>query len=181
MKEEYVLEKKIKSSVLYITQSAATAAIYVVLTVLFQPVSFGAVQLRVSEMLIVLPMFTSAAVPGLFIGCFFANILGGAVFWDVVFGSMATLIGAYFSYMLRNNRWLVPIPAVLSNALTVPFILKFAYGVDVPLPLLILYITAGEFISCYICGEILISAIQKHSNIFSPTQGTDNENNKNEE
>ena len=81
--------------VLRLTQGAAIAALYVVLTLIFAPISFGPVQLRIAEMLTILPLFTSAAVPGLFIGCLLANLLGGAVIWDVIFGSIATLIGAW--------------------------------------------------------------------------------------
>ena len=91
-----------------VTQGAAIAAIYVVLTLIFAPISFGVMQIRVAEMPTILPMFTPAAIPGLFLGCLMANILGGAVVWDVVFGSLATLIGAVGGYLLRRRRWLVP-------------------------------------------------------------------------
>ena len=97
-------------------QGGIIAALYVILTFIFAPISFGAVQVRIAEALTILPMFTSAAVPGLFVGCLLANIFGGAIIWDVVFGSIATLIGAVLGRMLRSNRWLVPIPAVVSNA-----------------------------------------------------------------
>ena len=112
--------------VTWITQGAAIAALYVVLTLVFAPISFGPVQLRVAEALCILPMFTPAAIPGLFIGCLIANLLGGGIVLDVVFGSLATLIGAVLGYMLRSNRWLVPLPAVIANALIVPFVLKLA-------------------------------------------------------
>ena len=104
----------------YITQSAVIAAIYVVLTVVFAPISFNVMQVRISEMLTILPLFTSAAIPGLFIGCILGNLLGGAIVLDVVFGSIATLIGAVGGYLLRKNRWLVPVPAVVANAVIVP-------------------------------------------------------------
>ena len=98
---------KTRSNALELAQAGVIAALYVVLTLVFAPISFGSVQLRVAEALTILPLFTSAAVPGLFVGCLVANIFGGAVLWDIIFGSIATLIGAYFSYRLRANRWSV--------------------------------------------------------------------------
>ena len=141
--------------------SAAIAAVYVVLTVIFAPISFSAVQVRIAEALTVLPMFSAAAIPGLFIGCVIGNILGGGVVLDVIFGSLATLIGAVGSYLLRNNRWLVPLPPIISNTLIIPFVLKYAYGMDLPILLIMLYILIGELLSCYVLGELLISLIEK--------------------
>lgn len=153
--------------VTWITQGAAIAALYVVLTLVFAPISFGPVQLRIAEALCILPMFTPAAVPGLFIGCLIANLLGGGIMLDVVFGSLATLIGAVLGYMLRSNRWLVPLPAVIANALIVPFVLKYGYGVvDVAVPVLMLQIAAGEILGCYVLGELFASALMKRKAIF---------------
>ena len=150
------------SKAIFITMSAAIAALYVVLTLIFAPISYGYIQVRISEMLAILPLFTPAAIPGLFIGCLFANLIGGAVIWDIVFGSIATLIGAAIGYLLRKNRWLVPIPAIVSNAVIIPLLMKYAYGIDVPIPLLILYIVIGEVISCYVLGEILGSILLRY-------------------
>ena len=150
----------------FITQSAVIAAIYVVLTVVFAPISFNVMQVRISEMLTILPLFTSAAIPGLFIGCILGNLLGGAIVLDVVFGSIATLIGAVGGYLLRKNRWLVPLPAIIANAVIVPFVLKYGYGVDMPIWIMMLYVAAGEIISCYILGEIFASLLQKNRNVF---------------
>lgn len=144
---------------LYIANGAMIAAIYVVLTLLFAPISYGAMQVRISEALSILPMFTSAAIPGLFVGCLLANLLGSAIVWDVVLGSLATLIGAPGSYLLRKNRWLVPIPPIVANALIVPPVLKYGYGVDMPLLLIAAYVALGEVVSCYGLGEILCSAL----------------------
>ena len=143
----------------YIAQGAAIAALYVVLTLIFAPISYGAVQVRIAEALTILPLFTSAAVPGLFVGCLIANIFGGGVIWDVIFGSLATLIGAWLGYKLRHNRWLVPIPAIVANTVIVPFVLRYGYGVDMPMILLFLSIAAGEIVGCYVLGEILASAL----------------------
>lgn len=89
-------------SVTFLTQAAMIAAIYVVLTMIFAPFSFGEVQVRVAEALTILPIFTPAAIPGLFVGCLIGNITGGAVLPDIIFGSIATLIGAVGTYQLRN-------------------------------------------------------------------------------
>ena len=107
---------------------AAIAAIYVALTMSFSAISFGPVQFRISEALCILPFFTPAAIPGLFIGCFLSNLLCGAAVMDVVFGSIATLIGAVGSYCLRHNKWLVCVPPILANAIIVPWVLRYAYG-----------------------------------------------------
>ena len=145
---------------LKITQGAVIAALYVILTMVFEPISFGAVQLRVAEALTILPLFTSAAVPGLFIGCLLANIMGGGIVVDIIFGSLATLIGAWLGYRLRANRWLVPIPAIAANTLIIPFVLKYGYGVaDMGLPLIAVCILIGEIGGCYVLGELLASAL----------------------
>ncbi len=155
-----------KKTARFITWSAVIAAIYVVLTVVFAPISFNVGQIRIAEMLTILPLFTPAAIPGLFIGCILGNLLGGAIVLDIVFGSIATLIGAVGGYLLRKNRWLVPIPAVVSNGIIVPLILKYGYGFDMPLELMMLYVTAGEIVGCYILGEILASILIKQDRIF---------------
>ena len=149
--------------VLKITQGALIAALYVVLTLVFAPISFGPIQLRVSEALIILPMFTPAAVPGLFIGCLLANLLGGAVILDVIFGSLATLIGAWLGYKPRANRWLVPVPEIAANTLIIPFVLCYGYGLqEIPIPLMAVYIAAGELLGCYVLGELLGSLLLRY-------------------
>ena len=148
--------------VLRITQGAVIAALYVALTMIFAPISFGPVQVRIAEALCIMPIFTPAAIPGLFLGCLIANFIGGGIILDVIFGSIATLIGAALGYMLRNNRWLVPLPAVIANALIVPFVLRYGYGVvDVAIPILMFQILIGEIAGCYVLGEILCTALMK--------------------
>ena len=153
---------------LYIVQAALIAAIYVVLTLVFKPISFDFIQVRIAEALTILPMFIPAAVPGLFLGCLIANFFGGAVLWDVIFGSLATLVGAFFSYKLKENRWLVPVPPIVANVIVVPLVLKYAYGIsEVPLLLMMVYIFVGEFVSCFILGELLASVlIKNHFSFF---------------
>ena len=160
-----------KRPALYIAQSAAIAALYVVLTLVFAPISFGAIQVRIAEALTILPMFTSAAIPGLFIGCILANLLGGGIVWDVIFGSLATLIGAALGYVLRRNRWLVPIPAVVSNTIIVPLVLRYGYGLDIPLPLLMVYIAVGEIAGCYVLGELFASVLMKYGDRIFKSAG----------
>ena len=156
---------------LFMAQGAAIAALFVVLTLAFVPISFAAVQVRIAEALTILPLFTPAAIPGLFIGCIIANLMGGAIIWDVIFGSIATLIGAYFGYRLRGNRWLVPVPAIISNTVIVPLVLRFGYGVDMPFILLVLSIAAGEIVGCYVLGEILATAMLAHKKEIFPQAG----------
>ena len=145
---------------LRIAHGAIIAAVYVVLCIVFQPISYGPVQFRIAEALTIMPLFTPAAIPGLFVGCVLANILGHGVILDVIFGSIATLIGAVLGYLLRRNRWLVPIPAVVANALIIPVVLRYVYGfTDVPIALEMLYILAGEVVGCYILGELLAAIL----------------------
>lgn len=107
---------KKQSNTLFLAQSAMIAAIYVVLTVILAPFSYGEVQVRVSEALTILPVFTPAAIPGLFVGCLISNILGGCILPDIIFGSIATLLGACFTYLLRNrNKFLAPLPPIISK------------------------------------------------------------------
>lgn len=155
-----------KGKAAYITQVAAIAAIYVVLVMLFSYTSFGPIQFRVAEALAILPYFTPAAVPGLFIGCLLSNILGGAAIWDVVFGSFATLVGAVGSRALRKHRWLVPLPPIVANTVIVPFVLKYAYGSEGMLPVFMLTVGIGEIIVCGVLGMILLFALNKYRNII---------------
>jgi uncharacterized membrane protein len=142
--------------------SALIAAIYVVLTLLLRPISYGPIQFRVSEALCVLPYFTPAAIPGVFIGCLISNLLGGAVLMDIVFGSLATLIGAIGSWLLRRNRWLVSLPPILSNTLIIPWVLKFAYGSEDLVWYMMITIGIGEILAIGVLGQLLISVLAKY-------------------
>ena len=150
----------------YLTQSAAVAAVYVLLTMLAAAMglSSGQIQARFSEALTILPCFLPAAVPGLFIGCLLSNILSGCVVWDVIFGSLATLLGAVGTRLLRKNRWLACLPPILANTVIVPFVLVYAYGVPEGIPYLMLTVGMGEVISCGILGQLVYSALDKHRN-----------------
>ncbi len=148
---------------LMMAQAAMIAAIYVVLTFLAN--AFGlanyAVQVRFSEALTILPYFTPAAIPGLFIGCLLSNILTGCAVPDIVFGSFATLAGSIFTYKLRKFKWLAPVPPIAANAVVVPFVLLYAYGIR-PLWLSFITVTIGEIISCGVLGMLLLFALEKY-------------------
>lgn len=150
-----------KNQTLFLTQAAMIATIYVVLTGLAAgfDLANGAIQVRFSEALTVLPFFTPAAVPGLTIGCLLSNILFSGNIFDIIFGTLATLLGAVGTRMLRKNRWLCSIPPIISNALIIPPVLTFAYHIPGGIPFQMLTVGAGEVICCLIFGQILISAL----------------------
>lgn len=158
--------KKSKKRVMFVTYSAVIAALYVVLTMLssMMGLSSGVIQVRFSEALTILPFFTPAAIPGLFIGCLISNLLSGSIVIDVIFGSLATLIGAVFTYLLRKvSPVIAPLPPIMANTIIIPFVLKFAYCFDDALWFMFITVFAGEFISCGVFGLILLFAIRKHS------------------
>ena len=148
----------------FLCRGALIAALYVVLTWLCSLVGLdkGVIQMRLSEALCVLPAFTGAAVPGLFAGCLLANLLTGSALPDIIFGSLATLIGALGAYALRKNKWLVPLPTVLANVLIIPPVLRFAYGAEGTIPYFMLTVGIGEVISCGILGMLLRTVLQKY-------------------
>ena len=150
-----------------ITQGALVAALYVVLTYVSNVfgLASGAVQVRISEALTVLPAFTFSAVPGLTVGCIAANLLTGAALWDVVFGSMATLLGALGTYFLGKSKYMAPIFPIIANTAIIPFVLKVVYGVSEGYSFLFLTIFLGELISCGVLGFILYGGVKK-SGIF---------------
>lgn len=159
--------KKMNSKVLFITQGAVIAALYVVLTHVANAMGLasGAVQIRLSEILTVLPYFTPAAVSGLFIGCITANLTTGCAPWDIVFGSFATLLGAVGTYMLRKAPfWTAPLPPIAANTIIVPFVIANVYGDTHTIPYLMATVGAGEVIACGVLGTILVLSLKKHGN-----------------
>lgn len=154
--------------VLFVAQAALIAAIYVVLTYFisaFQLAS-GAIQIRISEALTILPYFTPAAIPGLAIGCFLSNLLTGCLPMDVLFGSLATLIGAVGSYLVRKFKWLVPLPPIVANTVIVPYVLAYVYGAEGSIPFFMVTVGVGEIISCYVLGSILMNALLPYRNVL---------------
>ncbi len=149
------------NKVRFLAQGAMIAAVYVALTVVFAPISFREIQVRVAEALTILPVFTPAAIPGLFIGCLIGNIAGGALVPDIIFGSLATLIGAFGTWKLRRaHPFLAPVPPILANTVIVPFVLKYAYEVPLPVPFMMLTVGAGEILSCGVLGILLYYALR---------------------
>ena len=155
-----------ENKVLFLTQAALIAAVYVVLCVAFAPISYGEVQVRVAEALFILPFFTPAAIPGLFIGCLLSNLIGGSVLVDVVFGSLATLLGAVGTYYLRKNKVLLLLPPIAANTVIVPFVLRFGYGVLLPIPFMMLTVGIGEVIAVAILGSVLLNVLARYRGIL---------------
>ena len=151
-----------------ITQGAAIAAIYGVLTILANALGLAnhVIQVRFSEALTILPYFTPVAIPGLFVGCIIANIVTGCMPLDTVFGSMATLLGALGTYLISNKlnhnktaQYLAPVPPIIANTLIVPFVLAYVYKFEGSIPYFLLTVGIGEIISCGILGLILLKAL----------------------
>ena len=147
----------------YWTRAAMIGAIYAIITIIFAPISYGMVQVRVSEMLMILPFFTPAAIPGLFVGCIIANIFGGFGLLDVIFGSLATLLSAFLVSKI-GNKYLAPLPPVIVNAIIIGLVLHAV--LDLPLYLTILWVGFGQFIACYGLGLPLLLLLEKKKYIF---------------
>lgn len=161
----------VTSPTLSLVQAAMIAAIYVVLTFIANALGLAnyAIQVRFSEALTVLPFFTPAAIPGLFIGCLLSNILTGCALPDIIFGSLATLIGAVGTYALRKWKWCAPVCPIIANTIIVPLVLIYGYGLLIEgfstlqcYGYYCLTVGAGEVISCGILGMILLTALQKY-------------------
>ena len=162
--------------VTFIVQAAVTAALYVVLTMLANALGLAShtIQVRFSEALCILPVFTTAAIPGLWIGCVIANLMTGAIIWDIIFGSLATLLAAVVTCKLRNHKFLCTLPPVIANMIVVPFVLRYGYGippvylkgVDVTIAFNALTVGIGEVISVCVLGGILLRILQKYRNVI---------------
>ena len=162
--------KKTNARILFLTHAALIAALYVVLTLLANALGLAnyAIQLRFSEALTILPFFTPAAIPGLFLGCLISNLLTGAILWDIIFGSLATLLGAVGTYLLRRCKWLAPLPPIVANTLIVPMVLYFAYHIPGSIPYFMLTVGLGEILSCGVLGILLLLLLQKYKKYIFP-------------
>ncbi len=166
-KEILVMTDNTRGHFNYWTRAAMIAAIYAVLTVSFAPISYGPVQVRIAEMLLVLPYFTGAAIPGLFVGTLIANMFGGYGLPDIVFGSLATLISAYLVSKI-GNKYLVPLPPVIINAVVIGWMLYIVLEME---GIHTFYLTAasvgvGQLVACYGLGLPLLLFLEKHRYIF---------------
>ena len=160
-----------KNTTLYLTRGALIAALYVALTyasALFG-LSSGAIQFRISEMLCILPVFMPEAIVGLTLGCLISNLLTGAVVWDIIFGTVATLIGALGARLLRRLpsrlMWIATIPTVFANAIIVPFVLIYAYGAPDAYSYLMLTVGIGELVCAGVMGSVLYYTLRNRKNI----------------
>ena len=150
--------------VAHLARAGIIAALYVVLTwisALFGLSGMGAIQLRISEALCILPVFTAAAVPGVTLGCLLANLFTGAALPDIIFGTLATLLGAVGTRLFRKKVPLAMLPPVLANTLIIPFVIRYAYvDVSESLPFLFLTVGVGEALSVCLFGTLLYLALR---------------------
>ncbi len=162
-------KENVSTNVLLLVQAAMIAALYVILTYIANALGLAnhAIQIRFSEALTVMPYFTPAAIPGLFVGCLLSNILTGCAVPDIIFGSLTTLIAAIFTYKMRKFKWMASFPPIIANTLVVPFVLLSAYGIR-PLWLSFVTVGIGEIISCGILGMLLLSALSKYRGRLFP-------------
>ena len=150
----------------HLVWAALIAALYVALTWVTAQLGLasGIIQFRLSEAMCILSVFTPAAIPGLTLGCLISNLLTACHPMDILFGSLATLIGAVGGYLLRKLPYLAPLPTVLANAIIVPFVLKFAYELEGGLAYFALTVGIGEVVCAYIGGILLYQALKPHKN-----------------
>ena len=154
---------KAKNSLRYICEASAIAALYTAITVAIGPLGSSAIQCRIPEAMCILAIFTPAAIPGLTIGCLISNFVTGCLWQDILFGSLATLIGALGARLLRCVWWLTPLPTVVANTLIVPFVLAYAYHAPEGIGFLMLTVGIGEVISAYVLGIALYFALRKNA------------------
>ena len=162
---------KTRNTLIYVTEASAIAALYTAITVAIGPLGSSAIQCRIPEALCILAMFTPAAIPGLTVGCLISNFVTGCLWQDILFGSLATLIGAIGARLLRRIWWLTPLPTVVANTLIVPFVLAYAYHAPEGIGFLMLTVGIGEVISAYVLGIVLYFALRKNARyIFKSAQ-----------
>ena len=153
---------------LFITQSAVIAALYVALTLVSNALGLanGAIQLRISEVLTILPAFTPAAIPGIVIGCLISNLLTDGVLANIIGGTFATFLGAVGTRMLRKHIPLISLPPILANTFIVPFIIKYAYGVPGAYWYFAFTVFVGEAVCAGIIGTAFAYALKKRPELF---------------
>ena len=156
--EDLVKTKNFRWPLRYTAEAAIIAAMYAALTILI-PGGSAEIQVRVSEALTVLPFFTPAAIPGLFAGCILANLAVGAGPYDIIFGSLATLIAAWLTSKMPS-RYLAPLPPVVANAIIVAYVLNIS--IQAPLVATIGFVALGELIACYGLGYPLMLLLERN-------------------
>lgn len=180
---------KNKKTLFFVVQAGLIAAVYVALTSVsaLAGLASGVIQVRISEALCILPLFTPAAIPGLFVGCATANLITGCAPWDILFGSLATLLGALGAYWIgkcikKSNgkskkvfllKLFLPFPNLLTNIIIVPWVLRFVYGDTAAIWFLSLTVGIGELIAGVGLGLILLFALEKRAyHIFDKIKTT---------
>lgn len=163
-----------KFSLKHLISAALIGGIYASLTIALAPISYGLLQIRVSEALTVLPYFSPYSIGGLFVGCVIANIFGGNGLLDITLGSLATLIAAVVTYYigksdLKYKKLLAPLPPVIVNAIVVAYILKVAF--NNPLIPSMLWVGLGEAVACYFLGLPLMAVIEKNTKLKEYLRG----------
>ena len=151
----------------HLVQASVIAAAYAAITIALAPISYGIMQIRVSEALTVLPYFTPAAIPGLFVGCIIANLISPYGLPDLILGSLASLVASTISYRLRKTPLLVPLPPVVVNGIVIGAMLYFIYGLPVPLLACMGWVALGQVVACYVIGYPLLCFLRKHERIFA--------------
>lgn len=159
-----IRDKKISAKSL--TKIAIIAAIYAGITIAVAPLSYAVMQIRISEAMTILPVFTPLAIPGLFLGCLIANLLSPVGFIDVVVGSLATLIGAFGTYALRKHRFLAMCCPVIANAVLIGGMLHYVAGVNLSLWVCMAWVGLGEAAACFVIGLTLGKLLDRHKHIF---------------
>lgn len=145
-----------------ILRNAVYASLYVALCYVFQPISFAAIQVRIAESLCILPLFDDLAIISITIGCFLSNLLFSGII-DAIFGTLATFIGLVLIKFIKiDNFFIKMLPTILSNAIIIPFVLRFAFGETMPLWLLAITIAIGEIIAVYVIGYVLYKVLLKN-------------------
>ena len=158
-----------------VCRGALVGALYVILTMFSHAfgldsgmLPFG-IQCRISEALCILPLFMPEAVAGLTVGCLIANLLVGGLWQDIIFGTVATLIGALGALLFRRARgWvrhLASLPTVVANAVIIPMVLKMAYGLEDAWYIFVITVALGEIVSASILGSVLLVAIEKRGGV----------------
>ncbi len=144
-----------------LARGAVIAALYTALTLLLAPLSDGEVQIRFSEAFTLLPVLLPEAVPALAVGCLLSNILGGCTIFDIVFGTLATLLAALCTRRLRENLWLAAAMPVLFNGVIVGAVVHYCYAPVLPLPVCMLCVAAGEAVACLLVGPLLVRLLRR--------------------
>ena len=144
-----------------LVRGAVIAALYAALTVVLAPISYGAIQVRISEAMTLLPILLPEAIPGVTLGCLLANLLGGSMLPDIIFGTLATFLAAVATRRLREKLLPAALMPVLSNGLIVGAVVHYCYAPEMALPLCMLSVAAGEAVACLILGPLFIRALSK--------------------